>query len=232
MPRSIRIAPGGMVFHVLNRGVNRMQIFHTVKDYLAFDDLLEEVLQLCPMRVLAYCLMPNHWHMVLWPENDGDLPKFMHRLTLTHAARWKHAHETVGTGHLYQGRYKSFVVGKDDEHFITVVRYVERNALRKGLVERAEDWQWSSLWRRHRGGGSQRAILSTWPEEMPGNWVQLVNEPLTDAELEAVRLSAWRGRPYGLEDWVRETARKLHLENTLNAEGQPGQKRNKITPHS
>ena len=143
MSRPTRYAPG-MVFHVLNRGVGRRNLFDKDGDFLAFERVLLETLRIRPMRVCAYCLMSNHWHFVLWPERDGDLPAFMQQLTNTHVKRWKeHRHET-GYGHLYQGRYKSFPVQTDD-YFYQVVRYVERNPLRANLVACAELWPWSSL---------------------------------------------------------------------------------------
>ena len=133
-----------MVFHVLNRGNDRRTIFENRGDYRAFLRLIGEIQQVVSMRLLAYCLMPNHWHLLLWPERDGDLGTFMHRLTITHVRRWQLRHQTVGYGHLYQGPYKSFPV-QDDSHFYAACRYVERNALRANLVLRAQDWQWGSL---------------------------------------------------------------------------------------
>jgi putative transposase len=96
-----------MVFHVLNRGVGRRTLFEKESDYLAFEKVLAETLHTRPMRICAYCLMPNHWHFVLWPEKDGELSAFMQQLTNTHAKRWKHYRQETGDGHLYQGRYKS-----------------------------------------------------------------------------------------------------------------------------
>ncbi len=129
-----------MVFHVLNRGVARMQLFEKAGDYEAFERVMKETLQASAMRILAYCLMPSHWHLLLWPEDDGDLAAFMQRLTITHVRRWQEYRRFVGLGHVYQGRYKSFPV-EEDEHFLAVARYVERNALRANLVLRAEEWQ-------------------------------------------------------------------------------------------
>ena len=105
--------------------------------------MIRESIELSPMRVLAYCLMPNHWHLVLHPENDGDLSKFMHRVTLTHTQRFHAKTRTIGYGHIYQGRYKSFPV-QDNQYFLSLVRYVERNAKRASLVGRSEQWRWSS----------------------------------------------------------------------------------------
>ncbi|MEE8527668.1 MAG: transposase, partial [Gammaproteobacteria bacterium] len=131
---------GGIVYHVLNRANAKKQIFETTGDYKAFEKTLGEASERVNMRILTYCIMPNHWHLVLWPIKDGDLSKFVGWLTLTHTQRWHAFHDTAGTGHLYQGRFKSFPV-QSDEHLLMVCRYVERNPLRAGLVRRAEHWR-------------------------------------------------------------------------------------------
>ena len=128
MPRTARVAPGGMVFHVLNRGVARMQLFEKAADYQAFEQVLRDTLDQSPMRICAYAVMPNHWHLLLWPECDGELAAFMQRLAITYVRRWQEHRGYAGLGHVYQGRYKSFPV-ESDEHFWVVARYVERNAL-------------------------------------------------------------------------------------------------------
>ena len=110
MPRTARVAPGGILFHVLNRGVGRMQIFRAEKDYEAFQQVVEQTLRVAPVRICAYCWMPNHWHFVLWPERDGDLSRFMQRMANMHTQRWQRAKLCVGYGHLYQGRFKSFPI--------------------------------------------------------------------------------------------------------------------------
>ena len=186
MPRTSRVTPGGMVFHVLNRGVGRQRLFDKPADDAAFESILEETLANQPMRICNYCLMPNHWHLILWPEADGDLAAFMQRLTVTPVTRWQKHRHRVGEGHVYQGRFKSFPV-ETDEYFSQVAHYVERNALRANLVERAEDWQWSSLWRRECGTPDQHRWLGSWPLSRPRNWAALVNEPQAEAELQALR---------------------------------------------
>ena len=158
MPRPPRITEAGLAYHVLNRRVMRLPIFNKDRDYAAFERILAGALEHVPgMRLLAYCLMPNHWHLVLWPRKSGQLADFAQWLTLTHTQRW-HAHDrNVGAGHLYQGRYKSFPI-ETDEHLLTVCRYTERNALRAGLVARAEMWRLiSEPHRRLTPGGSPRS---------------------------------------------------------------------------
>jgi putative transposase len=209
-----------MVFHVLNRGVGRMKLFEKDADYAAFETVLVQTLALRPMRLLAYCLMPNHWHMVLWPQEDGQLGAFMQRLSITHARRWQEHRQRVGYGHVYQGRYKSFPV-ETDEHFLTVCRYVERNPLRARLVRQAENWHWSSLWRREQPDSRLRSWLCDWPVDRPRNWLQRINAAETAAELERLRTSVLRGRPFGDPAWVRRTAGQLRLESSLRPRGRP-----------
>lgn len=220
MPRTARIAPGGIVFHVLNRAIARMRIFDKEGDYEAFERVIRETVEFAPMRICAYCVMPNHWHFLLWPREDGDLARFMHRLTLTHVRRWQEHRRLVGTGHVYQGRYKSFPV-ESDAHFLSVTRYVERNSLRANLVAKAQDWPWSSAWRREIGTAKQRELLAEWPVRMPGDWAQQVNRPEGEDELAALRLSLRRGRPYGTPAWQRAIAKRLGLESTYRPRGRP-----------
>ena len=220
MPRTARIAPGGMVFHVLNRGVGRMNLFAKQGDYEAFERSIEKTLESRPMRICGYCLMPNHWHFVCWPQQDGDLGAFMQKLTITHVRNWQEHRRRVGYGHVYQGRYKSFPV-EADEYFYQVMRYVERNALRSNLVTRAEAWRWGSLWRRVCGKPSDRKWLSEWPLPVPRGWKDLVNQPQTETELEAIRRSVARGQPYGNDAWRKHTAVELGLESTMRSRGRP-----------
>ena len=197
-----------------------MRLFNTDAEYAAFENILEEVLAVQPMRICAYCLMPTHWHLVLWPKNDGDLAAFMQRLTVRHAARWQQHRKQVGYGHVYQGRFKSFPVSTG-EHFHQVVRYVERNALRANLVEKAELWRWSSLWRRQFGTADQRRWLAAWPLAVPSQWVRLVNRPETEAMLQTLRRCVNRGQPFGTQSWIDKCVKRLGLESTLRPRGRP-----------
>jgi putative transposase len=219
MPRAARRCPGGLVFHVLNRGNERQPIFHKQGDARAFLNLLGEAKERVPVRLLGWCLMKNHWHLVLWPREDGHVSAFMAWLANAHVRRYRQHSQTNGNGHVYQGRFKSFVV-REDDHLLTVLRYVEANALRAGLVRRAEDWRWSSLHHWLRGDGLG-GLLDAWPLERPGDWLATVNEPLRDEELSRLRTSVTRGRPLGPDDWVRRTATALGLHFTLRGRGRP-----------
>jgi REP-associated tyrosine transposase len=220
MPRSKRICPGGMIFHCLNRSVARLTLFEKDADYEAFERVIEEAHQRVPLRILDYTIMPNHWHFVVWPETDSDVSEFLQWLTVTHTMRWHAHYHTSGTGHLYQGRFKSFPV-QDDEHLLSVLRYVERNPVRANLVRRVQDWRWSSAWRRHRGTRKSQQVLSAWPRRRPAHWLDYVNTHQTEAELQALRRSVQRGTPYGNESWVTSSATRLGLDFTLRPRGRP-----------
>ena len=208
------------MYHVLNRSNGRVRIFEGDSDYKAFEQVMVEACARIPMRILSYCVMPNHWHMVLWPKADGDLSRFIAWLSLTHTQRW-HAHRhSAGSGHLYQGRFKSFVM-EENEHLLTVCRYVERNALRAKLVDRAEDWRWCSLWHREFGDSNVTGLLSDWPMRPPENWLAIVNRPETDQELDGLRNSVNRGQPYGSDSWLERIVRQLGLSSTMRPRGRP-----------
>jgi putative transposase len=125
---------------------------------------------------------------VVWPREDEELSRFTGWLTLTHTQRWHAQRESIGSGHVYQGRFKSFPVQEDD-HFHTVCRHVERNALRANLVRRAEDWRWGSLHRWNQGTAKEKSLLTAWPLPRRAGWVEHVNAPQTEAELTALRCS-------------------------------------------
>jgi putative transposase len=212
-----------MIYHVLNRANGRMKIFEKAGDYEAFERTMAQARERFDMRVLAYCLMPNHWHVVLWPRKDHDLSNFVGWLTLTFTQRW-HAHRnSAGTGHLFQGRFKSFPV-QTDEHLLTVLRYVEGNPVRAGLVSTAQEWRWSSQWRREHRQKRDEALLTQWPLPPIRDWAKWVNQAQTDKELESLRLSVNRGRPYGNEVWIKRTAVALGLETSLRPRGRPKKK--------
>ena len=220
MPRPPRRVAAGVCYHVLNRGNGRMRLFHKDADYAAFIRVLAEGLGKYPVDVHAWCLMPNHWHLVLRPRNVTALAGLMRWVGVTHVRRHHEHYHTRGGGHLYQGRFKSFPIQRDDRHFLTVCRYVEANPRRAGLVERAERWPWSSLG--HDPSGEQPAPrTASWPVDRPADWARVVNEPLSDEEVGRLRLSVTRGRPFGDERWTRRAAARLGLLSTLRPAGRP-----------
>ncbi len=220
MPRIARIDIGNHVYHVLNRANARAQIFETNGDYTQFESILQDAVEKYSMRLLAYCIMPNHWHLVLYPEHDGDMGLFMGWLTNTHTRRWHAEKNMVGQGHLYQGRYKSFLC-QEDSHFLTLVRYVERNAKRANLVKKAENWRWSSGWRREYGSLEQKRLLSLWPVDVPSGYIDRLNQPQTQEEEDALERSIAKDAPFGGDDWAEKMVKKFGLEQTLRAIGRP-----------
>jgi putative transposase len=218
MGRPLRVDVGGYVYHALNRASARAPLFEQPADYQQFEQVLADARARTAMRILAYCLMPNHWHLVLWPEHDGTLSRFMTWLSLTHTQRWHARRGSAGSGHLYQGRYRSFLVAAD-AHLLAVCRYVERNPLRARLVRRAEAWRWGSLWRREHSRGLE--LLADWPVARPTDWRAIVNRAQSPAELEALRTAAQRGQPFGAQPWRDEVAGRFALGSTLRPRGRP-----------
>jgi putative transposase len=211
-----RKAAGGVVYHAINRGNGRARIFHKPGDFDAFLNLLRDGERIVPMRLLGFCLMPNHWHVVLWPFEDGDLSRYIGWVTNTHVKRYREHYHDRGAGHLYQGRFKSFPV-QDDYHLLTVLRYVEANPLRAGLAHQAGGWRWSSFAARERNPTD--GLLSDWPVDRPGDWGATVGEVLDDTILAEVRGSIKRDRPYGEASWTTQIATLLGLTATLPSRG-------------
>ena len=207
---------GGYCYHVLNRGNGRARVFHDADDYHHFVRLLRQVCSRLPLRVIGLCLMPNHFHLVLWPRGDDDLSTWMQWLLTAQVHGYRQRYK--GSGHVWQGRFKAFPI-EEGEHLLTVLRYVERNALRAGLVARAEEWAWTSL-----PGWLQPSLLP-WldpgPVPRPAGWLEYVQTPQTEAELAALRRSVERGAPYGSPTWVERTAVQLGLESSLQSPGRP-----------
>ncbi len=218
MPRSPRADQAGGLYHALNRGNLRADIFKKKADFVAFEKILAEGLECYDVELFSYQLMNNHYHLVLRPLVDGEMSRFMSWIGGTHTMRYHAHYKTSGLGHVYQQRYKSFPI-QDDEHFLCVCRYVERNALRAEMVERAEDWQWGSLWRWLQKPEPAPKLLSPWPIARLPRWVSRVNQPLSDSELKAVQLSAQRGRPFGDEEWVKATVKRFNLQSTIRPRG-------------
>ncbi|MFC1759026.1 transposase [Planctomycetota bacterium] len=218
MGRAPRADEAGGIYHALNRGNALHDIFFNESDFEAFERLVAEGLEKFPVNLIAYQWMSNHWHMVLSPREDGGMSAFIGWVTLTHTQRYHAHHGTAGSGHVYQGRYKSFPI-QDDDHFYTVCRYVERNALTANLVKRAENYRWGSLsnWL----GGDSVIETAKWPIRRLPNWTERVNKALTKKELDSLRHSVKRSVPYGDEGWTKATVKRLGLESTTRPRGRP-----------
>lgn len=217
MARLPRVDVGEEIYHIINRANARLPIFFKENDYLLFESILLEAKEKYDMRILAYCLMPNHFHLVLHSKKDYDVQKFMQWVTLTHTQRWHRQNGTVGSGHLYQGRYKSFTIEKDT-HLLSVIRYVERNPLRAKLVKKAENWNFSSLSKRL---SRKSKLLSPWPISEPKDYLSFVNIPLNENEEYTIRYSVNHGKPLGSQEWVSRMIKKYNLIATIRERGRP-----------
>jgi len=220
MPRQSRVSIADVIYHVINRANGRSQIFNNDKDYQHFESLLGEAKDLTDMRVLAYCVMPNHWHLVLQPRTDTNLAEFMSWLTSTHVRQYRTKTDTIGYGHLYQDRYKSFPT-ESNEYSQTLIRYVEQNPLRAKLVNRSEDWQWSSLWRREKGSSKENKLLSALPVDLPDNYLTSVNDVLKEDVIEVIRNAVKKGKPFGKDEWIDKMVDSYNLRHTVRERGRP-----------
>ncbi len=219
MPRAKRKCIGGVVYHVLNRSNGRLRFFRSEEDFAAFERILAEGIERFSIRLTGYCLMSNHWHLLLWPRGDDEVSAFVHWVTLTHTQRWHAAHRTAGMGHVYQGRFKSFPV-QSGSHYLTVLRYIEQNPLRAGIVRRSVDWPWSSLAIR-RGVAKEPLRIVNGPVVLPDNWIKLADILPNEPDLRKLENCIRRGCPLGHDDWVRDTAERLELDLTLRPRGRP-----------
>jgi putative transposase len=220
MPRPPRVIFANEHYHLINRANRGLDVFHDARDFRAFMSLITRAQAIVHVPMIAACLMPNHVHLVVCPRAAPDIPRWTRWLFTTHV---RHYHERHGTsGRLWQGRYKAFLV-QDDHYLLTLMRYVERNALRKNLVSRAEDWRWGSLhWRLQ---DEPHMALQSPPLSLPSNWAEYVNLPQTAAEIDAIRASVNRQRPFGDPAWVKEKARGAGLDQSLNRVGRPRKRR-------
>lgn len=207
MPRRPRHATGQFVFHVVNRAIENAVLFEEPQDFEAFLRLLAEAVARFHILLFAYVLMHNHWHLLLRAP-DGNLSAFMHWLTGTHVRRWRNARGNAGRGALYQGRFKAVAV-QDDQHFLCVCRYVERNPLKARLIGRAEDWRWSSA--SQHAPCSGRPSLAEWPVPKPPDWRDLVNVPDPSRIVTELRRALQTGMPFGSDAWQARTLEALGL---------------------
>jgi len=230
MPRIARGLAARNIYHVLNRGNDRQEVFHNNEDYITFIKLMKGAKELYQVKIFAYCLMPNHFHIVLMPELSEGLSKCMQWLMTSHVRCY---HRIYGTsGHVWQGRFKSFII-QEDTHLLMVLRYVEGNPVRTGLVSSAKEWLWSShnsrlgsqgQFFRNKGALHFGEMIDETPIEIPKNWDKYVDEPLTDSEMEKLSRSVSRQSPYGNEDWILRICKEFGIESTIRPRGRPRKK--------
>jgi putative transposase len=229
MPRIPRVAPGGLVYHVINRANARTKLFKTQADFLAFQQALIDTHERLPVPILAWAIMDDHWHLVLRPRKEAELARFVGRITLVHAMRSQVAHKTIGRGHVYQGRFKSFMV-QEGKPLLSVLKFVESNGLRSKKAKKAQDYRWTSLHTRLKGPKEVQEILAASPTPRPKDWTVLVNKPQSPEEEKEISNAIRRQCPYGDAKWVQKMVAKYGLESTLRPRGrQPGWRKPKPT---
>lgn len=223
MPRAPRQSVGGLIYHVYNEARGRRKLFESDADYAAFTAVLEEGQERYPqVQLLAFCLVPSRFHVVIKPKSDGELSQFMRWVTQTHGHRWRNIGRRVGRGGMYQGRFRSFVV-QENQHVLVLCRYIEQLPVREAFSKTAQAWPWSSAGVRAGAGPAKaaRPHLDSWPVRRPGNWLKLINDSMPKPDVERVETSIIRSRPLGDPPWQQRIARKLHLEHTLRPIGRP-----------
>jgi len=225
MPRAPRPVADGLLYHALNRGNNREAVFFQAEDYLAFLKALGQTQHRYPFRLFGYCLMTNHFHLLLSPEPGQSISRILQSLSVAHT--W-HYHRAQGTvGHIWQGRFKSPVI-QDDDHALVVLRYLEANPLRAGMVSSLASYPWSSY--RVHGMGLTDPLLTRMPvwetlakddARRQAYWRQWLHTPVTEAEVAAVRRSVVSGRPFGSAPWTDLMAGMLGLRLDERKRGRP-----------
>jgi putative transposase len=213
MPRHGRCLLDGAFYHILNRGNAKQQVFFDKQDYLHFLESVSLALKKHPVDVLAYCLMPNHFHFVVRAKQADNLSKWVHLLMTRHIQNHKKKYES--TGHIWQGRYKDFII-QDEYHLLIVLRYVEANALRAGLVNSSVKWKWSSQFERDR---EANYLLNNNIVELPENWQEFVDAPLSEEEAVKLMRSLERQAPFGRDEWIERTAKEHGLEHRIRPRG-------------
>ena len=218
MPRIPRGDLSGEVLHIINRGNARMAVFHDQEDYFKFLALLKEAKRRADVEVFAYCLMPNHFHLALRAKAGGSTSTMMQWL-MTSYVRYHH-HKYQSSGHLWQGRYKNFMV-QQEGYLHMLLRYIEANPVRAGLAGRADAWQFGSA---HERVQADRNILDAPPIALPADWIEAVNHRFDQSMIDQIRTSVNRQSPLGEVSWCRQIAVRFGLESKINPVGRPKNK--------
>ena len=230
MGRSLRPVGDGLIYHAINRGNNRQAVFFEDADYRAFLAALGQTQLRYPFRLFGYCLMTNHFHLLLQPEAGQSISRILQSVTVAHTWRCHRTHASLG--HVWQGRFKSPVI-QDDAHSLVVLRYIECNPLRAGMVTNLSDYPWSS-YAAHGLGRADTLLtdLPYWSERdrtesaRQAYWRKWVHTPVNDKELQAIRKAVSTGRPFGTADWTQTISAKLGIPLVSRPRGRPRKERN------
>jgi putative transposase len=208
MPRIARGLAGGEIYHVINRGNRRTEVFHNIKDYEKFIELMEVAKKMTNVKLYSFVLMPNHFHFIIEPNEAEDLSKYMQWLLTSYVRYYNKTYKT--SGHLWQGRYKSFIVQRDN-YFLTLLNYVEQNPQRAKLKQ----WKFVS------SNTQFNDFLDKLPIELPKDWEEIKKEVLSKTKKEKIVNSIQRQSPYGDDAWVIKIAQEYDIVSTINPRGRP-----------
>ena len=216
MSRIARVIATGLPHHVTQRGNRRMPTFFHDQDYQAYISLMDEWCRKCHVEIWAYCLMPNHVHLIAIPETDeglrqgiGEAHRRYSRL-INFREGWQ--------GHLWQGRFFSFPM--DENYLLAVARYIEMNPVRARLVEEPESWKWSSA-RAHLAGVDDPLVKVSPLLEIVGDWRRFLFSDSEEEKVMDIRKHERTGRPLGSESFV--STLEMVTERTLRRQ-KPGPK--------
>ncbi len=221
MPRIGRAVAAGFPHHVIQRGNNREEVFFDAKDRKKYLALLKKYSVKWESTIISYCLMSNHIHLLTKPKSDESLYKMMQGLTLCYTQYFNRTYQR--TGRLWGCRYHSCIV--DHEKYLwAVARYVEQNPVRAGMVEKAEDYPYSSA--RAHVNGSKDAVLGEelFSNDRRADYTLLLRSDMPRKEIEHLRYVTKTGRPFGNEGFVVEMERKLERRLLQQQRGRPRKK--------
>ncbi len=220
MPRIARALADNQIYHIVNRGNRRESVFHDTYDFEKFLGLLRDSKEKYGLRIFAYCLMPNHFHLVVCATKGDGLSAAMHWICSSYVRYYNKRYSV--SGHLWQGRYKSFVV-QQDSYLLTLLKYVEANPLRAGIVDDATIYKYGSAY--ERVYQPKIPLLDAPAIELPDDWRVFVNIQEKDADLHSIRNALNRQSPLGEQEWALKIAKEYGLESTLNNRGRPRKER-------
>lgn len=216
MPRMPRGECTEGIYHIINRGNMGMQIFDSSDDYEYFLNLLKQGCDREFVLIHAYCLMPNHFHLLVSVDKAGSLSRMMQWVMTSHVRYYHRKNNTFG--HVWQGRYKSFIVEKES-YYVGVIRYIEANPIRANLADKAQKWLYGSL--RERVTKTTTTLLCSPLVELGEDWKRYVNKPMKKLEIDKIRNSVNRQTPLGEKGWQMEAAKRHGLMSTLGNRGRP-----------
>lgn len=208
MPRIARGLAGGEIYHIINRGNRRQTVFHNAQDYEKFVELMEDAKKIADVKLYSFVLMPNHFHFVVEPNEAEDLSRYMQWLLTSYVRYYNKTYKT--SGHLWQGRYKSFIVQRDN-YLLNLLNYVEENPQRANLKQ----WKYVST------NSEINHFVDALPVELPENWEEFKKEILNTEDKEKIDNSIQRQSPYGEDVWVNVTAAKYNILSTIKPRGRP-----------